>query len=105
MSARDGRIVTVVATVASMLASTPAWAATIVVAFRSDGTLPSTQLLKSNTYDFTFAMAPPLPNNLVTTLYVSAQVGRLGGSPGQPDKPLPVQYQMYTGDPGHGAFM
>src|SRR5947207_10693943 len=103
MSARNGRIVPVVATVALILASTPAWGATIVIAFRSDGTLPSTQLLKSNTYDFTFLMDPPLPNNLVTTLYISARVGRPGGLPG--DKPLPVQYQMYAGIPGHGTFM
>src|SRR5437016_221300 len=97
MSARNGRIFAVIATAASILASTQVSAATIVVAFRSDGTLPPTQLLKSNTYDFTFAIAPPLSNNLITTVYISAQA--------PPDNPFPVQYQMYAGDPGHGTFM
>jgi hypothetical protein len=90
---------------ASILSGMPVSAATIVIAFHQDGTLPSTELLKTNTYDFTFVVAPPVRNDVVTTLSISARTAPLAGALVRPVKQLPIQYQMYTGDPGHGAFL
>jgi len=83
----------------------PASAADIVLNFGTSGVLTPIQLSKTNTYDFTFATSPSLPNNSTVTLSIFADTlvtNQDGQSQTQPEK---LQYQLYWGDPESGMFL
>lgn len=88
--------------VAAVALASPSMAVTVIKPiaggpFSADnpiGTVLATRLLKSNTYDFTFSIVPPLGNSVLTTLSAAAADNANQG--------LPIQFSLFSGTPTGG---
>jgi hypothetical protein len=90
----------------TIIASTPASAATVIKAFMGGpfsvanplGTIPAIKLSKKNTYDFTFSLVGD-PGSFAS-VQVLAQLLTKGAS-----IPEPIQFSLYKGVPTGGVFL
>jgi len=92
------------AAVLAALAATSASAVTIVVPgspfslANALATFPGTELIKGDTYDFTFSMGPPLGVGTEATIQIQAQAQKTGDNE-------TIQFDLYSGSPGSGSFL